>query len=132
MGMMTSYGSDNFQLDQDYQIRLDQVEVGQPEVVISCDLSSGEFDVKIDRWKRYVQIEEASFSYVGMDYATAKSCANSMRNRLTYNSYQPWIYEDYLDGNKFVRGWHKADVNAPQLESTVNVVKNGNGDMYDV
>ena len=130
---LNSYGSNNFQLDQDYQIRLDSVEVGQPEIIISCDLSSGNpVDLKIDRWKRYVQIEEASFSYVGMDYATAKSCGDAMRTKFTYNNYQPWVYEDYLEGSKFIRGWHQTSAYLPQLESTVNLVKHGDGSMYDV
>lgn len=130
---LNSYSSDNFQLDQDYQIRLDSVEVGQPEVIISCDLSSGDpVGIKIERWKRYVQIEEASFSYVGMDYATAKSCGEAMRTKFTYNSYRPWIYEDYLSGSMFIRGWHQTSAYLPQLESTVNLVKRGDGSMYDV
>lgn len=104
---LNSYGSDNFQLEQDYQMRVDSIEVGQPEIVVSCDLSSGQpVDLRIDSWKRYIQIEEASFSYVGMDYATAKGCAEAMRSRFTYNNYQPWVYEDYIKDSKFVRGWH--------------------------
>jgi hypothetical protein len=53
-----------------------------------------------------VQIEEAAFRYVGMSYAAAQDCADDMRSAFTYNSYQPWIYEDYLEGSSFIRGWH--------------------------
>ncbi len=130
---LNSYGADNFQLENDYTIRLDSIEVGQPEIIISCDLSSGDpVDIKIERWKRYVQIEEASFSYVGMDYSTAKSCGDAMRTKFTYNNYQPWVYKDYLEGSKFTRGWHQTSAYLPQLESTVNLFKRGNGSMYDV
>ena len=68
-----------------------------------------------------------------MDYQTAQRCADDMRANFTFNYYQPWEYGEYISNNKIVRGWHRlTNQYLPQLESTVAVEKNGNGDMYDV
>lgn len=73
--------------------------------------------------------ERAGFKYIGMDYDTAQSCANSLRTSLTITSY-PWACGKYLYNGNLLYGWHKG-TGTPTIESEVRVEKHA-GCMYDV
>lgn len=73
--------------------------------------------------------ETAGFSYIGMDYTTAKSCANYLRNLLTISVYE-WEFGWYIENDIFQYGWHKSYA-TPTLDSQVSVQQRS-GCMYDV
>jgi len=74
--------------------------------------------------------ESIRFKYVGMDYDTAQSCADSMRSLFTYSKYA-WCYGDYIENGNWLFGWHKKYL-SPALDSNITVQKHGSGCMYDV
>lgn len=80
-----------------------------------------------------MQDERTGFKYVGMDYGTAKSCADAMRSVLTFQK-PTWLFGEYLSsvgGAKvMLYGWHKG-IATPTLESEVRLEHNA-GSMYDV
>lgn len=73
--------------------------------------------------------ETAGFKYIGMDYATAKSCANYLRSKLTISIYE-WQFGWYIDNNIFQYGWYKS-YSTPTLDSEVRIEQRS-GCMYDV
>jgi hypothetical protein len=128
--LQSSYGANNIEITQDYSYSFNQIDVGEPVVTMTRDLS-GETDVKYAAWKRAVMVETAGWKYIGMDYATAKSCANAMRSALTFTTY-PWEYGYYMtpQTSALQFGWHKSSY-VPTLESDV-AVRQRSGCMYDV
>lgn len=76
--------------------------------------------------------ERAGFKYVGMDYDTAQTCANAMKTGLTHQSYV-WEWGTHWDSttSTIELGWYKA-ASTPTFESNVNIVKTGQGGLYDV
>jgi hypothetical protein len=77
-------------------------------------------------------VEEAGFKYVGMNYATAKTCANAMRSGLTFSEYVwEWGTHYETDTGAIVLGWYKA-ASTPMIESDVSIVKTGKAGLYDV
>lgn len=73
--------------------------------------------------------ETAGFKYIGMDYATAKSCAAYLRTALTCLNYD-WEFGWYIQNNTFQYGWHKS-IATPMLESEIRIEQRS-GCMYDV
>lgn len=135
MGLLTSYGSNNFVLVDDYNYRCNQIESGEPIVAVELSATSSmppEFKpvVTVRQWWRAIIEETASFKYIGMDYSAAQDCADDMRSLLTFTSY-PWVYSEYLSGDYLLYGWHKG-VGTPTLESEIRLEKHGTGSMYDV
>lgn len=125
---LTSWGANNLVIEQDYGIRFNSIEVGQPEVTI--ELSGNQPTASVKTWWHGMQEETARWRYVGMDYSTAKSCADGLRTALTFSK-QVWGFGSYLSGTTLLYGYYSQQ-NAPQLESDVALEKNGNGEMYDV
>lgn len=75
-------------------------------------------------------VETAGWRYIGMDYETAKSCANAMRSALTFQV-APWEYGYYFNAQDLLEfGWHKGNA-TPTLESDVRIEQRS-GCMYDV
>lgn len=128
MGLLTSYGADNFVLEDDYKLKCNSLEVGQPEVAVL--LSGNNPTVQVTTWRREVTEESLRFKYIGMDYQTAQNCAAALRQTLTYTKY-PWLFGAYLSGDNMLYGWHMG-VGTPTLDSSVVVQKHGSGCMYDV
>lgn len=131
MGALTTYGAENFVLTEDYSYRFNQIECGQPEATVELSGSglSAVPVVTIAQWWRAVMEERASFRYIGMDYSTAKNCANTMRSSMTFLTY-PWEFGEYLSGTHLLYGWHKGTP-TPTLESEVRLEHRA-GSMYDV
>jgi len=127
--LKTSYDATNFVLTQDYSLKFNQLDVGKPEVVAQYDPDTQEVDVETVTWKRAIMEETAGFKYIGMDYATAKACANSMRSSLTMPVYE-WGFGWYIENNIFQYGWHK-NYTTPTLESEIRIEQRS-GCMYDV
>lgn len=126
---LTSYSANNLVIEEDYNVRFNEILVGDPEVTVEFDLS-GNPAMQINSWYRTQQEETARWRWVGMNYDTAQNCANAVRNALTFEKYT-WQFGTYLSGTTLLYGYYK-DKAAPVLESDVAVVKNGNGSMYDV
>lgn len=88
MAGLTSYGAHNIVVLRDYNFTFNEVISGQPALYIKIhepkdDPSEEEQDkVEITTWYKGQCEETASWMYVGMDYATAQSCANAMRTML--------------------------------------------------
>lgn len=74
--------------------------------------------------------ETAGFSYIGMNYATAKNCANYLRNLLTQQIYV-WEFGWYIENDIFQYGWHKSYA-TPTLDSDIRIEQRNGGCMYDV
>lgn len=136
MGLLTSYGANNFILETDYNYRCNQIESGVPEVTV--ELLSGTPQIAIRQWWHAFIEETASFKYVGMSYSAAQDCADEIRSTLTINRY-PWTFGSYLSSvssglsttNYMLYGWHKG-TSTPVCESEIKLQKHGNGCMYDV
>ena len=128
MGLLHTYGADNFVLVDDYKLQCNSLDVGQPEVAVQ--LSGDTPTVQTVTWRRGITEESLRFKYIGMDYQTACDCADSLRTKLTYTKY-PWLFGAYLSGQNMLYGWHKG-VGTPTLDSSVVVQKHGSGCMYDV
>ena len=128
MGLLTTYGADNFILLDDYKLKCNSLDAGQPEVAVL--LSGANPSVQVVTWKRGITEESLRFKYVGMDYETAQDCADALRDSLTYTKY-PWQFGAYLSGQTMLYGWHRG-VGTPTLDSSVTVQKHGTGCMYDV
>lgn len=126
---LTSYGEHNLVIEQDYNLRFNEIVVGDPQITISSD-TSGNVDVDVNVWYGRKQEETARWRYVGMEYSTAQNAANNIRNALTFQQYS-WEFGTYLSGGNLQIGYYKSE-QAPRLESDIAVVKNGNGAMYDV
>lgn len=131
MSALNTYNADNFVMLEDYNFKFNSIEQGQPDVTV--ELSGSTPTVTISQWWRAMQDERTSFKYVGMDYDTAKSCANTMRNVLAFQK-SPWLFGEYLSSVNNVPvmlyGWHKG-IATPTLESEVRLEHNA-GCMYDV
>lgn len=135
MSLLTSYSSKNFVLVDDYSYRCNQIDSGEPIVAVELSTTSSTPPerkpvVTITQWWRATIEETASFKYIGMDYSTAKDCADAMRSLFTFTSY-PWVYSEYLSGDYLLYGWHKG-TGTPTLESEISLEKHDNGCMYDV
>lgn len=128
----TTWGANNLVIEQDYTFKFNEIVAGDPELYIEIQPEDSEEDDVVDivTWRHAVRVETASWRYIGMDYATAMSCANSMRNTLTHSKYV-WEFGVYVKNGVVKNGWYKA-ASMPTLESDVAIVKNGIGDMYDV
>ena len=74
---------------KDYSFKFNQIESGEPTLYIEIQPSgsSAQNVVDIKTWYQAQSEERAGFKYVGMDYATAKSCANAMKSGLTFLKY---------------------------------------------
>lgn len=127
--LLTSYDARNFVLLDDYKMRLNSLDVGQPEVAVVLSGNS-QPTVAFVTWKRGVMHESCRFQYVGMDYDTAQDCADSMRSRFQYSK-PTWQYGAYMDGGNLLYGWHQGTA-LPALDTNVTVQKHGTGCMYDV
>ena len=127
--LKTSYAASNFVLTQDYSFKFNQLDVGKPEVVAQYDPQTQQVTVQSKIWKRAIMEEIAGFKYIGMDYATAKACANSLRSSLTLPVYE-WEFGWYIENNIFQYGWYKS-YSTPTLESEIRVEQRS-GCMYDV
>lgn len=132
MGVLTSYGAHNLVIKQDYSFKFNEVVCGEPEVYVEIQPEDSEDEdvLKLVTWWHGVVVETAAWKYVGMDYATAQSCASQMRLRLSHMKYE-WQYGIYLDNGVVKLGWYRG-LSTPTMESEVTIVKNGNGAMYDV
>lgn len=128
--LQTSYGANNIEITQDYSYRFNQIDVGEPVVDVSTNQTTGQVSVTCSSWKRAVMVETAGWKYIGMDYTTAKTCANAMRSALTF-AVAPWEYGYYMKNNALQFGWH-AGSTTPTLESDVRVQQRNGGCMYDV
>lgn len=126
--LLTSYNATNFVLLDDYKMKFNSLDVGQPEVAVL--LSGDSATVSCVTWKRGVMEESIRFKYIGMDYDSAQECAQAMRTDFTYTKY-PWLFGDYISAGNWLYGWHKG-VGTPTLESNITVQKRGSGCMYDV
>ena len=129
MSALTSYSDKNFVLTEDYSYRFNQIECGQPEVAVEWNSAQETPEVTIAQWWRGVVEERAGFKYIGMNYTTAKNCANAMRSLLTFQTYE-WEYGAYLSSDHLLYGWHKGNM-TPTLESEIRLEHNA-GCMYDV
>lgn len=127
--LQTTYGANNIEITQDYAYRFNQIDVGEPIVDVSTNQTTGEISVSCTSWKRAVMVETAGWKYIGMNYATAKTCANAMRNLLTFQI-PPWEYGYYMRNNQLQFGWHSG-TSTPTLESDVRIQQRS-GCMYDV
>ena len=125
---LDSHGAQNFILLDDYKMKFNSLDVGQPEVNVL--LSSDSPTVSCVTWKRGVMEESISFKYIGMDYTTAQNCASAMASLMTYQK-TPWLYGEYISGGSWLYGWHKG-IGTPTLDSEIVVQKHGKGCMYDV
>ncbi len=126
--LKSSYDSTNFVLLDDYKMKFNSLDAGQPEVAV---LLSGDTPaVSCVTWKRGVLEESIRFKYIGMDYDTAQNCANAMRSLLTYQK-TPWVYGVYLSAGNMLYGWHQG-TGTPALDSEIALQKHGTGCMYDV
>lgn len=128
----STWGANNLVIEQDYSLKFNEIQCGEPELYIEIQPqgSSQSNVVEIVNWYHAEREETASWRYVGMDYTTAMSCANSMRLLLTF-SRGMWEWGIYMDNGVVKLGWYTA-ATTPTLESNVAIIKNGIGDMYDV
>lgn len=126
--LKSSYDSTNFVLLDDYKLKFNSLDAGQPEVAVL--LSGDTPTLSCVTWKRGVLEESIRFKYIGMDYDTAQDCANAMRSLLIYQK-SPWVYGVYLSGDNMLYGWHQG-TGTPTLDSEIALQKNGTGCMYDV
>lgn len=128
---MTTWGADNLVIETDYAVRFNEVVVGNPEVTVDPPTTAGGSPaVSVASWYRFACEETARWRYVGMDDATAQSCANSMRAALTF-SVPVWEYGAYVLNNQLYYGYHVGS-SEPQLNSNVTVLKHGDGELYYV
>lgn len=128
---MTSWGSGNLVIETDYGVRFNEIVVGNPEIAVEPPTTSGGSPVvSVASWYHFQCAEAARWKYVGMDYDTAKSCANAMRAGLTF-SIPVWDYGQYVDNGQLLYGYHVGS-SEPQLASNVAVQKEGNGALYFV
>ena len=71
MGLLRTYGAENFVLTEDYSVRFNQVDCGVPEVSVELDEETHQPQVVIAQWCRAIMEERAGFKYIGMNYSTA-------------------------------------------------------------
>ena len=128
--LKSTYDASNFVLTQDYSHKFNQIDVGKPEARVEYDPDTQTTSVELVSWKRGMVQETAGFKYVGMDYATAKSCANHLRSVLTLNVYE-WAFGWHEENGNKVYGWYK-NYATPTLESEVSLQQRNGGCMYDV
>ena len=128
----TTWGSSNLVIEQDYSIKFNEIESGEPELYIEIQPQGSQQNnvVKIVNWYHATRTESAIWRWIGMDYTTAMSCANQTRLLLTFQK-STWEWGIYMDNGVVKQGWYSAAV-TPTLESSVAIVKNSIGDMYDV
>ena len=123
MGTLTSYGAHNLVVTRDYSFRFNQIESGEPELYVKIQPtgSSEENIVDVKTWYMAESVESAGFKYVGMDYTTAKTCANSLRSSLRTSTYV-WEWGTHYDSTTgaIELGWYKA-ASTPTLESNISV-----------
>ena len=71
MGLLRTYGAENFVLTEDYSVRFNQVDCGVPEVTVDLDPQTAQPVINITKWCRAIMEERAGFKYIGMNYSTA-------------------------------------------------------------
>ena len=126
-----TYDASNFVLTEDYSFRFNQLDVGQPEITASLNPSTQQVQVQVRTWKRAVMEETAGFKYIGMDYATAKSCAAYLRAKFTISVYDWQFGWSEGTGGVYVYGWYK-NYATPTLDSEISIEQRNGGCMYDV
>ena len=123
MGTLTSYGAKNLVVTRDYSFRFNQIESGEPEVYVKIQPPDSQEQniVDIRTWYQAESVESAEFKYVGMDYDTAKTCANAMRSGLTFSSYV-WEWGTHYDSTTgaIELGWYQS-ASTPTIESNVAI-----------
>lgn len=122
-----TWGADNLQIDE-YICTRDRVDnVGQyvtiSNISADTDLSN---KIGVTNWYKRVRTSTWGYTYVGMDYATAVSCARSQKNIWTLPVAQ-WAYGP----TDLSVGWYMLSA-VPSTHATVTLAKSGNGAMYDV
>ena len=128
---LTTWDRNNLIITKDYSFRFSVVETGEPRLYIKLAKNQQQQDdVSIVQWWHGKAEETAAWKWVGMDYDTAMDCADYARNLLTYTNWV-WEYGAHVENGAVVVGWFKW-VYSPQLDSSIQVVKHGNGDLYDV
>lgn len=92
----------------------------------------GTIAVSTDVWYEMICHSTASFSYVGMDLATAKKCRDAMLTKFT-RSKHVWEYKTTVDEDKGTVkiGWVKSATGATVQEAEVDLTPQG-GHMYQV
>ena len=133
MGALNSYGAQNLVITKDYSLRFNEIIASEPELYIKIQPSDSEEQnvVEITTWYRGESVETAGWKYVGMDYTTAQSCANAMRQLLTYFAYE-WEYGIHLENGSVVLGWYKTSASTYVMDSDVAVVKDDEGGLFTV
>ena len=128
----TTWGSSNLVIIEDYSVKFNELVCGDPEVYVEIQPEGSQLSnvVKVVNWYHAIRIERAQWKWIGMDYTTAQSCANQTRLLLTVPK-STWEWGVYMDNGVVKLGWYSA-ATTPTLESSVSIVKSGNGDMYDV
>ena len=127
----TSWGSDNLVIENDYNIRFNEIVAGNPEISAEKpQTQGGSPTISVDVWYKLVTEETARWKYVGMDYTTAQSCVSTLKTALTFTT-SVWDYGFYVDNGTLLYGYH-VDKTAPNLESNITIVKCGDCDMYNV
>ena len=101
-------------------------------IVSAAKSEGGTISVTTDVWYEMICRSTASFAYVGMDLATAKTCRDAMITKFTRTK-SVWEFKTTYDPKTGVLniGWVKSSTGATVQEAEVNLTHAG-GHMYEV
>lgn len=125
---LNSWGASNLEILQEWNFTFNTVEIGDPCVTV--DIVNNVPSVGIKQWIHSFKVETAKWRWVGMDYDTAMTCANSTRAALTFNK-NTWDFGTHLVNGQLAWGYYLGD-NPPALMSDVTVEKQGDAELYNV
>lgn len=131
MGLLTTYTDANKIVQSGKTRRITCGTPSAPTVSATRD-GDGAITVSTDVWYEMICHSTASFSYVGMDYATASRCRDAMISKFTRTKHV-WEYKTTVDkdAGTVKIGWVKSSTGATVQEAEIDLAPTG-GHMYQV
>ena len=129
MALLTSYTAANKII---LSGKTRRITCGAPSapIVSATKTEDGTIQVSSDVWYEMICHSTASFAFVGMDLATAKTCRDAMIAKFTRTK-SVWEFRTTVNAGTVTIGWVQSATGATVQEAEVNLTHVG-GHMYEV
>ena len=129
MALLTSYTAANKII---LSGKTRRITCGAPSapIVSATKTEDGTIQVSSDVWSEMICHSTASFAFVGMDLATAKTCRDAMIAKFTRTK-SVWEFKTTVKAGTVTIGWVQSATGATVQEAEVNLTHAG-GHMYEV
>ena len=129
MALLTSYTAANKII---LSGKTRRITCGAPSapIVSATKTEDGTIQVSSDVWYEMICHSTASFAFVGMDLATAKTCRDAMIAKFTRTK-SVWEFRTTVNAGTVTIGWVQSATGATVQEAEVNLTHAG-GHMYEV